>query len=132
MSQALDRDEINRLSNRVIGAAIEVHRLMGPGLLESTYEECLVYELEDRGIRAARQVMVPLKYKGRTLSTSYRIDLLVNDSLLIEVKSVEQLAPIHESQVLTYLRLTELPLGLLLNFNCTTLVKGLRRLANGM
>jgi GxxExxY protein len=130
MAKNVDRDHLNQLSSKVIGAAIEVHRIMGPGLLESVYEECLLDELASRGVSAAQQVESPLFYKGKLLRDRYRIDVVVEESLLIEIKSVESLAPIHEAQVLTYLRLSEFPLGLLINFNSTALVKGLRRLVH--
>ncbi len=104
---------------------------MGPGLMESVYEECLILELRLRDTEAERQVHTPLKYKGHDLQTTLRTDLVVQNSLLVEVKSVDKLAPIHDSQVLTYLKLTGLPIGLLLNFNETLLKNGIKRLANG-
>ena len=130
MGRNTDRDYLNQLSGKVIGAAIEVHRIMGPGLLESVYEECLMDELTLRGVAAARQVESPLYYKGKLLRERYRMDVVVDESLLVEIKAVESLAPIHEAQVLTYLRLSEFPLGLLINFNTPALVKGLRRLVH--
>jgi GxxExxY protein len=126
-----EQDAVNAVSGTVIGAAIEVHRIMGPGSMESVYEECLILELALRGIEAERQVHTPLKYKGQELRTMLRTDLIVQNSLLVEVKSVDKLAPIHDSQVLTYLKLTGLPVGLLLNFNETLLKNGIKRLANG-
>jgi GxxExxY protein len=119
----------NSLSERVIGAAIEVHRQLGPGLLESTYEACLCFELAQRGIACAQQVPLPVIYKGNRLDCGYRIDLLVEQELIVEVKSVDQLVRIHEAQLLTYLRLSGLKLGLLLNFNAVLLKHGLRRYA---
>jgi GxxExxY protein len=125
----------NALSGVVIGAAIEVHRSPsnhGPGIIGiSVYEECLVLELTLRGVAAERQVQTPLKYKEHGLRTMLRTDLVVQDSLLVEVKSVDKLAAIHDSQVLTYLKLTGLPVGLLLNFNETLLKNGIKPLANG-
>jgi GxxExxY protein len=115
-------------SERVIGACIEVHRAMGPGLVESTYEECLAYELGLRGIRFDRQREVPLFYKGNDLACSYRLDLVIDEVLILEIKSVERLLPIHQAQLLTYMRLTNIPAGLLINFNVPTLKDGLRRL----
>ena len=122
---------MNTVSGAVIGAAIEVHRIMGPGLMESVYEECLILELAVRGIEAKRQVHTPVTYKGHDLQASFRADLVVQNLLLVEVKSVDKLVPIHDSQVLTYLKLTGLPVGLLLNFNETLLKNGIKRLANG-
>ncbi len=122
--------DINDLSGRVIGAAIEVHRLVGPGLLESAYVECLGWELEQSGLVVKREVVVPLRYKSLTLQQSYRLDLLVDDCLIVEVKAVDRLVPIHEAQLLTYLRLMDKRLGLLMNFNVDVMRKGIKRLAN--
>ena len=116
------------LSHRVIGAAIEVHREMGPGLLESAYEDCLCHELSLRGIRFQRQLEMPVKYKGVQLDCGYRIDLLVEETLVLELKSVEAIAPIHKAQLLTYLRLSQKQVGLLLNFNVLVLKDGLVRM----
>jgi GxxExxY protein len=124
-------DALNAVSGAVIGAAIEVHRIMGPGLVESVYEECLTLELALRGVPAQRQVHTPLRYKEHDLQTTFRSDVIVQESVLVEVKSVEKLAPIHYSQVLTYLKLTGLPVGLLLNFNETVLKDGIKRFSNG-
>jgi GxxExxY protein len=131
MRSAEEREGVNAVSSAVLGAAIEVHRVMGPGLMESVYEECLRLELGLRGLKSARQVLTPLKYKGHDLHTSFRAGLIAEGCLLVEVKSVEKLVPIHDSQVLTYLKLTGLPVGLLLNFNETLLRNGIKRLANG-
>jgi GxxExxY protein len=117
----------NDLSRRVIGLAIEVHRQLGPGLLESVYEECLCFELRQAGIPHVRQLKHPIRYKGTTLEYCYRIDIVVDDCLIIEVKSVDHIIPVHEAQLLTYLRLSGIPLGLLLNFNCPVLKDGIRR-----
>lgn len=117
------------LSRRVIGAAITVHRLLGPGLLESVYEECLAYELAWNGIACERQVPLPLEYRGHRLERGFQMDLVVERELVVEVKSVSELLPIHEAQVLTYLRLSGYPLALLLNFNTVLLKHGLRRFA---
>jgi len=122
--------ECGALTEQVIGAAIEVHRTLGPGLLESTYEHCLIHELAQRGLRARRQVALPVRYKGVQIDCGYRLDILVENQVLIEIKSVEKLAPIHEAQLLTYLRLAGLPVGLLLNFNVKLLKDGLVRRAN--
>ncbi|MCH8823419.1 MAG: GxxExxY protein [Planctomycetes bacterium] len=115
------------VSNQVIGAAIEVHRELGPGLLESAYEECLAHELSLRGIPFVRQLDVPLDYKGVRLDVGYRIDLLVNDVIIIELKTVQKILPIHEAQLLTYLRLLQKPVGLLMNFSVTVLKDGIVR-----
>ena len=115
------------LTELVIGLAIEVHRTLGPGLLESAYEECLCVELEQAGIAHARQVPLPLVYKGRRLDCGYRLDVVVQNELILEIKSVEQLLPIHDAQLLTYLRLSRRGVGLLINFNSALLKNGIRR-----
>lgn len=115
-------------SERVIGACIEVHRHLGPGLLESAYEACLCQELALRGIAHERQRPLPLLYKGMRLDCGYRLDLVVEGALIIEIKAVERVLPIHEAQVLTYLKLTGLTVGLIINFNAPILKRDLRRL----
>ncbi|MGO8915009.1 MAG: GxxExxY protein [Stellaceae bacterium] len=115
------------LSERIIKMAIDVHRELGPGLLESAYEGCLCYELEEGGIAYARQVPLAIVYKTVRLDCGYRMDIVVERELLIEVKAVERLMPIHEAQILTYLRLSGLKVGLLMNFNNVMLKDGLRR-----
>jgi GxxExxY protein len=120
---------IKHLTERVIGAAIEVHRYLGPGLLESAYEECLCFELAGNAVAYERQVPLPLNYKGQRLDCGYRLDLIVEQSPIIEIKSVEKLLPIHEAQILTYLRLSGHSLALLLNFNNVLLKHGIRRFA---
>lgn len=122
----------NNLSEKVIGAAIEVHRILGPGLLEVAYEEALCHELTEAGIPFKRQLLLPIHYKEVRLSADLRIDLLVDDQLILELKSVDAVAPIHKAQLLTYLRLTNLRLGLLINFNVRLLKDGLSRVANGL
>lgn len=117
----------NALSNRVIGLAIEVHRNLGPGLLESIYEDCLCFELKNAGIPHVRQQTIPVHYKGHQLGCRYQTDLVVGQSLLLEIKAVERIHPLHEAQLLTYLKLTGLSLGLLLNFNTPILKDGIRR-----
>jgi GxxExxY protein len=117
----------DELSNRVIGVAIEVHRNLGPGLLESAYESCLAYELLCAGLGFKQQKELPLSYKGTFLDCGYRIDLLVEDKLIIELKSVDKLLPVHEAQVLTYMKLAKIKTGLLINFNVTALKDGLKR-----
>ncbi len=116
------------ISDRVIGLAIEVHRALGPGLLESAYEECLGYELAQHQIRFQRQVPLPVVYKSVQLECGYRIDFVVEDWRVIELKTVEKLLPIHEAQLLTYLKLTGLKAGLLMNFNVPVLKDGIRRM----
>lgn len=118
----------NELTHEIIGAAIEVHRLLGPGLLESAYEECLSHELALRAIPFERQKPVPVVYKEKKLDCGYRMDLLVANRIVVELKSVEALAPIHDAILLTYLRLSNCHLGLLINFNVLVLKKGIRRL----
>ena len=125
----IERQE-NEISGKIIGAAIEVHKHLGPGLLESAYEECLCRELDLRGIDFKRQVPLPLSYKGLKLDCGYRLDLLVEDKVIVELKTVEAIAPIHEAQILTYLKLRDVRLGLIINFNVPLLVEGIRRLVN--
>ena len=122
--------DVNDLTGKVIGAAIEVHKALGPGLLESTYEECLCVELGLRKIPFERQKEIPVEYKGVKLDCGYRIDVLVAHSLILELKVCESLQPIHEAQLLTYLKLTGLKVGLLINFNVPVLREGIKRLAN--
>jgi GxxExxY protein len=119
--------EFDDLSNRVIGCAIEVHRELGPGLLESTYEQCLAHELQLNGIRFKLQHAQPVEYKGVRLDCGYRVDLLVEDKLIIELKSVERIKAIHEAQLLTYMKLAGVKTGLLMNFNVTKLKSGIKR-----
>jgi GxxExxY protein len=115
-------------TEKVIGAAIEVHRILGPGLLESAYEECLAFELKLAGFEIERQVELPVRYKSVDLNCGYRIDLRINNSLIVELKTVETFLPIHEAQLLTYLRLSGVTTGLLINFNVPVLKNGLRRM----
>lgn len=131
MQKKWDENAINELSYKVIGAAIEVHRELGPGLLESIYEVCLCRELSLRNLKFKKQVEVPIIYKGVKLDTAYRLDLIVEDILIVELKAIENLMPVHEVQLLTYLRLNKLWLGLLINFNEPVLNKGVRRVVNG-
>lgn len=120
--------EDDPLTYRIIGAAIEVHRLLGPGLLESTYEECLCLELTLLGIPFERQVPLPIVYKSIKLLRAYKPDLLVDNAVIVELKTVEKILPVHEAQILTYLRLSGLARGLLINFNSVPLRRGIRRL----
>jgi GxxExxY protein len=125
------RQTLNELSGKVIGACIEIHRALGPGLLESAYEECLAYELSQMRLRFARQKPLPVDYKAVRLDCGYRLDLVIEDSLIVELKAVNELAPIHEAQLLTYLKLSRLPLGLLINFNVPALKQGIKRVVVG-
>lgn len=118
---------LNTLSYEIIGAAYQVHSELGPGLLESTYEVCLEYELTKRGFKVERQKALPVFYDDIKLDAGYRIDLLVEDSIIVELKSVAAIEPIHKAQIMTYLKLSELKLGLLLNFNVTDMKKGINR-----
>ena len=120
--------DINKITEAIIGAAIEVHRHLGPGLLESAYEECLCEELLLRKIPFKRQILLPVIYKKKKLDIGYRIDLLVNDEVVIELKTVEAILPIHEAQTLTYMRLGSLQVVMILNFNVTVLKNGIKRL----
>ncbi len=120
-------EQLNILSGRIIGAAIEVHKHLGPGLLESVYEECLNYELVKNGLSVRRQEPVPILYKEVKLEFGYRIDILVENLVVVELKAVDTLLPIHEAQVLTYMKFAQKRLGLLINFNVTLLKNGLRR-----
>ena len=117
----------NEITHEIIGAAIEVHKLLGPGLLESAYEECLAHELQLRSLRVERQKAVPVVYKDTKLECGYRIDLLVEGRIVVELKSIESLGPIHEAIILTYLRMSGHKLGLLINFDVGVLKSGIRR-----
>jgi GxxExxY protein len=121
-----DRDPITR---RIIGCAIAVHRALGPGLLESAYEECLAYEMASSGLAIARQVPMPVVYRGVKLDCGYRLDLVVEERVIVELKAIEALLPIHDAQLLTYLRLSGFHTGLLINFNTTVLKNGIKRLS---
>jgi GxxExxY protein len=123
--------EVNDVTDQIIGAAIEVHRTLGPGLLESAYEACLARELVDRGLQVERQVPLPVFYKGIKIACGYRLDLLVERQVVVELKAVTRLEPIHEAQVLSYLRLSGFWVALLINFHVKQLARGLRRLVNG-
>jgi GxxExxY protein len=120
----------NVLTDQIIGCAIEVHRHLGPGLLESVYEECLCYELSQLGLRFARQVHLPLIYKGIKLECGHKLDLVVEDSVVVELKSIEDLAPVYHAQLLTYLKSLNKRVGLLINFNVPILKNGLKRVVN--
>jgi GxxExxY protein len=122
--------DINDLTGAVIAAAIEVHKILGPGLLESTYEECLCRELELRKISFERQRELPVEYKGLRLDCGYRLDVIVEKKVILELKAAEALLPIHQAQLLTYLKLTGLKIGLLINFNVPVLKEGIKRISN--
>ena len=122
--------DINKLSSEIIGAAIEVHKMLGPGLLESAYEECLCHDLTLRGYHCERQKALPLNYKGKKLNCGYRLDLVVENTIIVELKSCEKFEPIHKAQLLTYLKLSNLNLGLLLNFNVPMMRDGIMRVVN--
>ena len=121
----------NELSRIIIGCAIEVHKQLGPGLLESAYETCLAFELQQKGLQIVKQQALPIVYKDITLEAGYRIDILVANKVIVEIKSVDALADIHTAQLLTYLKLKDLKLGLLINFNTVLLKDGVRRILNG-
>jgi GxxExxY protein len=121
---------VNDLTEKIIGGAIQVHRDKGPGLLESVYLECMLIELRESGLSVRQNIRVPLTYRGRHLRTVYELDLLVEDRVIVEVKAVTAMAPVHKAQLLTYLKLTALPVGLLINFNVPVLRAGVCRLVN--
>ncbi len=124
--------DIELLGKEILGAAIEVHRQLGPGLLESSYEACLEYELKLRGIQTRRQAVLPICYKGLQLDEGYRLDLLVDGQIVLELKAVEKMNDIHMAQIITYLRLSQCKLGYLLNFNVAKMKDGIRRVVNGL
>jgi len=123
-------NNLNQLTSKIIGASIEVHKNLGPGLLEKTYEECLCIELNKLGINYSRQVLLPINYKGKIVEDAYRLDLLVENQVIVELKSVSKLENIHKSQLLTYLKLSKKQLGLLINFNVNILKNGIIRVIN--
>jgi GxxExxY protein len=124
------KERLNEITEEVIGAAIAVHRALGPGLLESAYEACLAYELVQRGLVVERQKSLPVTYRDVKVDCGYRIDLLVEESVVVELKAVEELGPVHEAQLLSYLKLSGCRVGLLINFNVKVLKQGIRRLVN--
>ena len=119
--------ELNKITEKIIGCAIEVHKLLGPGLLESAYEECLTYELAKAGLKTERQKPIPVVYKEIHLECGYRIDVLVEEMVILELKTVENFCPVHEAQILTYLKFSNKRIGLLINFNVTVLKNGIKR-----
>lgn len=130
--RAIRNMDINTLSGQIIGAAIEVHKVIGPGLLESAYEECLCHELNHRGVSIERQKALPVSYKGVRLDCGYRLDVVVESAIILELKSCQKIEPIHKAQLLTYLKLSGLNLGLLLNFNVPMMRDGIVRIANNL
>ncbi len=122
------QEDSRQVTGEIIGAAIEVHKALGPGLLESAYEACLAFELVQRGLRVEQQKPLPIVYRGVTLECGYRLDLLVAESVIVEIKAIERLAPIHDAQVLSYLKLSGHKVGLLINFNVQAVKDGIRRL----
>ena len=120
-------EDVNQLTYKIIGCAYEVHKILGPGLLESTYETCLCYELEKAGIIYEKQKELIINYKGVRLNNGYRIDILVENNIVIELKSVEALLPVHTAQIMTYIKLSKKKIGLLINFNVTNLQNGIHR-----
>jgi GxxExxY protein len=123
-------EDLDRLSNEIIGAAIEVHRILGPGLLESAYEECLAWELGLRRIPVRRQVVLPISYKDLRVDEAYRIDMIANEGIVLELKCVDAIESIHTAQLLTYLKMTGLQLGLILNFRSDVMRHGIKRVVN--
>jgi len=128
----VEKEKLNELTGTIIGAAIQVHRELGPGLLESTYEACLSYELGEAGLVVERQVTLPVRYRGVNLDCGYRIDLLVEKAVIVELKAVDRIEPIHEAQLLSYLKLSGCNVGLLINFNVKILRNGTRRMIHGI
>lgn len=127
----MTKSYLNDLSYKIIGCAIEVHKHLGPGLLESVYQECMKKELFLRSLESKSQLIVPVEYKGLILDTDYRLDFLVEDKLVVELKAIDGLLPIHEAQLLTYMKLLNKPKGILINFNCTNIIKeGSRQMVN--
>jgi GxxExxY protein len=125
-----EAERLDHITEAIIGAAIEVHRALGPGLLESAYEACLAFELAQQGLKVEQQKPLPVVYKEVKLDCGYRLDLLVEDSVIVEIKAVDQLAPIHHAQLLSYLRLSGRKVGLLINFNVQVLKDGIQRVVN--
>jgi GxxExxY protein len=122
--------KLNDISGAVIGSAIRVHRALGPGLLESAYEGCLVYELAQQGIQCKTQQKLPVNYRGVSIEVGYRVDVIVENAVILEVKTVKKIIPIHEAQLLSYLKMSKLKLGLILNFNTMILKSGIKRIVN--
>ena len=132
MNQFITSEKLNAISSEIIGCAIEVHKELGPGLLESVYEICLAKEFVAKGIFFQRQYFLPVKYKSNLLDLDFRIDFLVREEVVVELKTVDKIIPVHEAQLLTYLKLSEKRLGLLINFNEALLKNGIKRMVNGL
>ena len=130
MKQVIVPEETERLARETVDAALAVHRAFGPGMLESAYQECMEIELKLRGFAVAREVTLPLEYRGQVVSNAYRLDLIVNKLLVVELKAVESILPVHRVQVTTYLKLLKVPLGLLINFNVPLIKDGITRVLN--
>jgi GxxExxY protein len=130
MDEMDEKDRLDQITRRIIGAAIEVHKVVGPGLLESAYEACLAFELRAMGLKVEVQRPLPVVYKDVKLDCGYRLDLVVEDAVIVEIKAVERLAPIHDAQLLSYLKLSHKRVGLLLNFHVRVLKDGLKRIVN--
>ncbi len=126
----MNKEKLNAIARQIVDASVSVHKEMGPGLLESVYEYCLLKELENRGIKAINQVSVPLFYKGELLTKDFRIDILVENEIILELKAVEIILPVHEAQIISYLKLADKKLGFLLNFNVEIMKNGIRRFVN--
>jgi GxxExxY protein len=126
----MNKEEINGITQAIIGGAIEVHKELGPGLLESAYQACLAFELNERGMRVDSQKELPVVFRGVKIDCGYRLDLLVEDCVIVEIKAVEELAPIHEAQLLSYLKLTGVTVGLLINFHVPRLTQGVKRIVH--
>ena len=129
-AEMIEGENLNRITESIISAAIEVHRALGPGLLESAYEACLIFELAQRGLKVEQQKPLPVVYREVKLDCGYRLDLLVEEAVIVEVKAVERLMPIHQAQLLSYLKLSGCKVGLLINFNVKVLKDGIRRVVN--
>ena len=126
----MNKEKLNAIARQIVDASVSIHKEMGPGLLESVYEYCLLKELENRGVKAINQVSVPLFYKGELLTKDFRIDILVENEIILELKAVEIILPVHEAQIISYLKLADKKLGFLLNFNVEIMKNGIRRFVN--
>ena len=122
---------MTKISEQILDCCINIHTALGPGLLESVYQNCLAYELEKKGISCQKEVILPVKYEDLIFESGFRADLIIEDKVIIEIKAVEKVQPVHRAQILTYLKLTNMPLGLLINFNNTKIINGFQRFANG-
>ena len=125
-----EKEKLNQITEAVIGAAVDIHRTLGPGLLESAYEACLVFELVEHGLKIEQQKPLPVVYRGVKLDCGYRLDILIEESVIVEVKSIDQIAPVHKAQLLSYLKLSGCKVGLLINFNVKVLKDGIVRMVN--